>query len=592
MPHLVAQGPHPGDRWRQELPPGQRLVLGRGAVELAVPWDGHISREHAELLWHEGRLELRRRPSSRNPIFHEGREVDLAFLRPGQHFVIGGTDFLVTDEAINVSERSDRPLEEQSFSARALEQIRFHDADRRIEVLNRLPEVITGSTGDRELCASLANMLLAGIRRADAVALVEGSPEGKPADGVRVMYWDRRLESDAPFAPSQTLICEALAKRQSVLHLWSRDALDTVRYTVSASYDWAFATPVASPACPGWAIYVAGRFAQSDSDSGRHPRDLREDLKFTELVAAILSALRQARSLQSQNAVLSQFFSPVVVRAMSLDDSERVLTPRETDVAVLFCDLRGFSLAAEKNAANLLALLERVSRALGVMTRQIRQSGGVVGDYQGDAAMGFWGWPLSQPDAIERACLAALAIRAEFETASRQADDPLSGFRAGIGIAAGRAVAGKIGTDDQVKVTVFGPVVNLASRLEGMTKLLQAPILVDATVAEVIRRKLAPGQARIRKLAVVRPYGLSTSLEVSELLPPVVDFPRLSDEHLGYFEQAVAALTEGRWDEAFDLLHLVPPEDRVKDFLTVLIAQHNRTPPTNWDGVIRLSSKG
>ena len=49
----------------------------------------------------------------------------------------------------------------------------------------------------------------------------------------------------------------------------------------------------------------------------------------------------------------------------------------------------------------------------------------------------------------------------------------------GIGIATGRAVAGKIGTVDQVKVTVFGPVVNLASRLEGMTKILHAPILLD-----------------------------------------------------------------------------------------------------------------
>ena len=48
----------------------------------------------------------------------------------------------------------------------------------------------------------------------------------------------------------------------------------------------------------------------------------------------------------------------------------------------------------------------------------------------------------------------------------------------------------------------------------------------------------------------------------------------------------------GDWNEAFDLLHQVPARDRVKDFLTVFIAQHNRTPPSDWDGVIRLASKG
>jgi len=107
-------------------------------------------------------------------------------------------------------------------------------------------------------------------------------------------------------------------------------------------------------------------------------------------------------------------------------------------VAVLFCDLRGFSRETERHADDLLGLLQRVSNALGVMTRHIRQQGGVVGDFQGDAAMGFWGWPLPQKDAVLRTCSAALAVRAEFEATE--------GFHAGIGVATGRA--------DQ-KVTVF-----------------------------------------------------------------------------------------------------------------------------------------
>ena len=57
------------------------------------------------------------------------------------------------------------------------------------------------------------------------------------------------------------------------------------------------------------------------------------------------------------------------------------------------------------------------------------------------------------------------------------------------------------------------------------------------------------------------------------------------------YEQAVDALLSGRWDEAFAKLHEIPAHDRAKDFLTVFIAQHNRTPPDNWDGVIPIDSK-
>jgi adenylate cyclase len=217
------------------------------------------------------------------------------------------------------------------------------------------------------------------------------------------------------------------------------------------------------------------------------------------------------------------------------------------------------------------------------MTHHIREQGGVVGDFQGDAAMGFWGWPLPQKDDVLRTCRAALAVRAEFETAT--------GFRAGIGIATGRAVAGKIGTVDQVKVTVFGPVVNLASRLEGMTKTLQAPILLDAKTARIVRDQVPRDVARVRRLAIVRPYGLDAPLEVSELLPPVSQYPELTDQHLEYYEAALDAFLARQWPKAFELLHRIPAQDQVKDFLVVEIAKHNRRPPADWDGVIQLESK-
>ena len=57
------------------------------------------------------------------------------------------------------------------------------------------------------------------------------------------------------------------------------------------------------------------------------------------------------------------------------------------------------------------------------------------------------------------------------------------------------------------------------------------------------------------------------------------------------YEAALDAVLAGHWSEAYEMLHKVPPEDRVKDFLTVYIAQHNRVAPPGWDGVIPLTRK-
>ena len=78
---------------------------------------------------------------------------------------------------------------------------------------------------------------------------------------------------------------------------------------------------------------------------------------------------------------------------------------------------------------------------------------------------------------------------------------------------------------------------------------------------------------------------------VSELLPPVDQDASLSDQNLADFNAAVEALVAGRWAEALELLHKVPPRDRAKDFLTIFIVQNNYEPPPGWDGVIPMPAK-
>src|SRR5262249_12161285 len=194
-----------------------------------------------------------------------------------------------------------------------------------------------------------------------------------------------------------------------------------------------------------------------------------------------------------------------------------------------------------------------------------------------DAALGFWGWPIDHPGKAEDACRAALGIRAAFEEVGKDPAHPLYGFRVGVGIASGRAVAGGIGTAEQAKVTVFGPVVNLASRLQDMTKLLRVPILIDEPTAAAVRERTAPDVARVRRLAKVKPFGLDTPLTVTELVPPAGGSEVLTNDDITAYEEALDAFLEGDWNVAYKLLHRVPPDDRGKDLLTEFIVKYNRT---------------
>ena len=110
-----------------------------------------------------------------------------------------------------------------------------------------------------------------------------------------------------------------------------------------------------------------------------------------------------------------------------------------------------------------------------------------------------------------------------------------------------------------------------------------------------MRESVSTNVARVRRVARVRPYGLDQALDVSEILPPESEMPELSNEVVGTFESASAAMfgwgEEVDWQKAFELLNQVPADDRTKDFLTVYMANLQRTPPSDWDGAIALQSK-
>lgn len=569
---------------------GGPYVLGRSLeADFPVPWDRGISRQHLAIEAERDSLSVRRLNGSANPVFVDGEARESFVVKADGRFAIGETSFTVRALSPFSAERT--PVEQAVFDSQTLRAVRFDDADRRIEVLTRLPDVILGTSSTEEIHHRVVDLILTGVPRADAAAIVAGSQP----DEVTVLHQDRRRPLEGRLQPSGRLVAECLRSGRSVLHVWDATTAESA-FTVAAELDWAFCTPLKAADAQPTGLYVAGRREASHSSLPNplrtRPADaLQADVKFAELVAEILNSVLRLKTLERQTAGLKQFLAPPILAALGDKFDAKLLEPRECEATVLFCDLRGFSAKAEKASGDLVGLLERVSQALGVMTREILSHNGVTGDFLGDAALGFWGWPISSDEAPLDACRAALAIRKAFADAATESDHPLRDFKVGIGIAHGPSVAGKIGTPEQVKFTVFGPIVNLASRLEGMTKQLRVPILIDEATARFARARLSRSVGRVRNLARVLPYGSERPLVVSELLPSASDLPELSDQDLANYEAAFEAFSNGRWDDAYRLLHRLSPEDRAPDFLNQIITSQNRVAPPGWDGIVKLPSK-
>ena len=609
---LIAQGKTFENRWRRSLPAHTPTLLGRSVPRLSVEWDPQVSRQHARLTVTGQRLSVEVLDEARNPVFFRG-QVGLAFtVKPGEHFVIGETTFTFFGCRAMATIDLPQPISQRTFSHQFIERIRYRDADRRIGVLNRLPDVISSAVNEDDLMNKMVNTLMEGISTAGAIGIVRmGSPladrgentTGKlESDEIEVKHWDMRSIVGGDFAASARLIQAAISRQQTVLHFWDRSTVDeSSGYTFDARNDWAFACPLDSSAFEsskpelspenqrqqiessidsGWAIYVTGKskiglgaempgLMNPKADLGSGEMDIEGDIKFCELIAATLKNLLQLRHLQRRQASLRHFFSPAVLQAFARSAPDEVLQPRQCEVSVLFCDLRGFSKTSEAMANDLLSLLDHVSRALGVMTKVILDHAGVIGDFHGDAAMGFWGWPFDQVDAVQRAVKSAIEIQRQLTLFNRGKDVP---WEMGIGIGTGLAVAGRIGTDDQGKVTAFGPVVNLASRLEGMSKNVGASILIDGATAQALRAvEDQTGLGCPVALATIKPVGIDKPVAVYRLEPQM---ERATGQVI---DDLVTHFTNGQWDQTRTLIKRVThdfPHDSTCRLISDYLEQH------------------
>ena len=582
-----------------ELTPGTEMMIGRLPTNsIPVSWDREISREHATLTLENGQVRVACMERATNPIIIGSVPSRKAIISAGQQFQIGQTVFQLAGESGQGLEDAEDAAEvdEFQFSSGELNKVEFSDASRQMELLCDLPEMISSASSDADLGQLLAGLLLDAIPEAVAIAVAhyddstvdmlrDQDPSASQVVRPQMMRVRTRDDYEGRFLPSRKLVGRAFRTDSPTIHVWGmRD--ESGQFTLSDDLDWAFCVPVPGVSCKGWCMYIAGKGGKNGAILITK-EDLKGDVRFGQLLAQFIASIRHVKSLQDTQTQLASFFSPKVIE--NLTGGSDVLRPSEREITVLFCDVRGFSRKSEKHSDDLNYLLSCVKEALGAMTSGILKYDGSIADFQGDAALGFWGWPVSLNDGAVPACLAALAIQDLFAKPLEE-QGLLEGFSVGLGVAHGRAIAGQIGTAQQAKIGVFGPVVNQGARLESMTKQYGVQICIDEQSADFVRNHLPPERARVRRLARVRPKGMVTPITVSELVQPFDKAPHLPDEQIAQFESILDKVIEGDWDGAISDFGTYP-EEGPKKFLLDWMARYDNKPPDDWDGGFSLVAK-
>ncbi len=192
---------------------------------------------------------------------------------------------------------------------------------------------------------------------------------------------------------------------------------------------------------------------------------------------AMLGGLEEREKIRD---IMNKIVSPEIAHEMLQRGVALGGEVRES--TVLFADIRGFTTLSEGMPPE--ELLQLLNAYLGRMCRVIEQEKGVIDKYIGDEVMAIFGAPLAQTDHALRAVTAAVGMLHElalFNREQKETSTTAPTLRIGIGVASGPVIAGNVGSPERLNYTVLGDTVNLASRLQGLTKEYHVPLIISGT---------------------------------------------------------------------------------------------------------------
>ena len=309
------------------------------------------------------------------------------------------------------------------------------------------------------------------------------------------------------------------------------------------------------------------------------------------LIAALLQInygfFIESRNKRHLSRIFGQYIPPSLVEEMDESGEEVSLEGESREMSVLFSDVRGFTTISEGLDARELTQL--MNEFLTPFTGIIQKQRGTIDKYMGDCVMAFWGAPLADDEHARHAVMAGM----QMTEAVRKLDKPFREkgwpqIRVGVGVSSGEMNVGNMGSEFRIAYTVMGDVVNLGSRLEGITKQYG----VDMIISEGTRTQIPDFVCR--EIDLVRVKGKTEPIAIFEPIGPADSVAAEQQLKVDDFAAAIAAYRRQDWDTAHKILRNLKEQkdellynvylDRIEKF-------RREPPPNDWDGVFEHQTK-
>ncbi|MDR1219910.1 MAG: HAMP domain-containing protein [Treponema sp.] len=290
------------------------------------------------------------------------------------------------------------------------------------------------------------------------------------------------------------------------------------------------------------------------------------------------AAIAQRREWKIRNVF--QLYVPADVIDEIFVNPEKMLIGTNRETAILFSDIRSFTTISEKMQPD--DLVNSLNRYFKTMVNIIMDRDGIVDKYIGDAIMAIFGAPVARENDALSSVLAGLEMSealTEFNMSQTKLGAPE--FHIGIGVNYGVVTVGNIGCERKMNYTVIGDSVNLASRLEGLTKMYKEPILFSESVYEKIQG-IIPCRT-IDRVAVKGKTLGALILTARRRITPVEQKAWKLHEHAVqlYYERNF-----GKSLAVFEEVRALLPNDLASDrYIDRCKRYIKEPPPEHWDGV-------
>tara|TARA_B100000929_G_scaffold255663_1_gene217511 strand:- start:320 stop:2002 length:1683 start_codon:yes stop_codon:yes gene_type:complete len=211
------------------------------------------------------------------------------------------------------------------------------------------------------------------------------------------------------------------------------------------------------------------------------------------------------------------YLEPNMVKKLQQNPSLLKLGGETKELTFLFSDIRGFTPLSEKYQSNPADLTKVINKFLTPMTNIIMKNGGTIDKYMGDCIMAFWNAPIDTPNHKELAVKSALEMIDKLkELNDSNGFGDSNKINIGIGINTGKCIVGNMGSEQRFDYSVIGDPVNLASRLEGVSKNYDATLVVGEDTADGIDfiPLARPNGFKFKKLDTVKVKGKSNKVTI------------------------------------------------------------------------------